>query len=283
MAASRTAGYVALYRALETRCRARPPVFQDPYALRFVAPRLRPLVLAARTRRLQAWLARYADYRAPGARTSAIARTRYIDDVIEGCVREGARQCVILGAGYDCRAQRLPALRGLSVFEVDRADTQALKRKKLPVSGVRYVAVDFLRDDSFQALAAHGWRRDQPTLFVWEGVTNYLDEAAVLRVLGEVGRSARSSIVFTYVHRGAIDGSVPFDGAAQIRANVQKLGEPWRFGALPEEMPALLAGVGLALVEDLGADAYRERYLPPSEQGGGYAFYRVAVARTAPA
>ena len=35
---------------------------------------------------------------------------------------------------------------------------------------------------------------------------------------------------------------------------------------------------GLALREDLGADDYRARYLPEAERGGGYAFYRIAVA-----
>jgi hypothetical protein len=39
-----------------------------------------------------------------------------------------------------------------------------------------------------------------------------------------------------------------------------------------------VASSGLKLSEDLGADEYRARYLPRDEQGGGYAFYRLAVA-----
>jgi hypothetical protein len=62
--------------------------------------------------------------------------------------------------------------------------------------------------------------------------------------------------------------------------NVRRMGEPWRFGLLPGEMPQYLSGFGLELEEDLGADAYRARYLGArSGDLRGYAFYRLAVAR----
>jgi O-methyltransferase involved in polyketide biosynthesis len=112
---------------------------------------------------------------------------------------------------------------------------------------------------------------------LWEGVTNYLTEDAVARVLAWVGSTAAgSAIAFTYVHRGVIDGSARFDGGAQIVRSVQRLGEPWTFGLAPHEVGAFVARAGLALREDLGADDYRRRYLGGAHRG--YAFYRVAVA-----
>jgi methyltransferase (TIGR00027 family) len=279
MTASKTAGYVALYRALETRELTRAPLFRDPLALRFLPLRYRLLLRAAFTPSLQRRLHGYADKRAPGARTSAIARTLFIDDVVRAAVRRGVRQCVLLGAGFDCRAHRLPELSQVHVFEVDRKETQRLKQSRVPPAGVRYVPVDFLRDDSFALLGQAGWDQKQPTLFVWEGVTNYLREEAVRQVLREVARCGRgSSIVFTYVHRGAIDGSVAFPGAETIRAAVRAMSEPWTFGLAPEELPPFIHSTGLVLETDLGADEYRARYLPRDEQGGGYAFYRIAVA-----
>src|SRR5262245_42088196 len=122
---SRTAQYVALYRALETVERTRPPLFDDPFATAFLPARLAFLARIARIPFAHAWLSRYADRRAPGARTSAIARTRFIDDVVRARKPE---QLVILGAGFDCRAHRLPELRRGLVFEVDRLETQAVKR-----------------------------------------------------------------------------------------------------------------------------------------------------------
>lgn len=224
-------------------------------------------------------LSRYADFRAPGARTSAIARTAFIDDVVKREVAAGVKQLVVLGAGYDCRAQRMSELANVKVFEVDRAPTQEHKRGVLGPTRSVYVPVDFLKDDTFAKLASHGWKRDEPTLFIWEGVTNYLDESAVVRVLSEVAKCARGSmIVFTYIHRGVIDGSVSFEGAQRIVNNVKSMSEPWTFGITPSETAAFVMKCGLKLKEDLGADEYRARYLPGWENFRGYAFYRVAVA-----
>src|SRR5690242_18861096 len=107
MAASRTAEYVALYRALETIETRREPLFRDPFAQHLLTQsRARAYRLANRPW-LRGVLEKYADWRAPGARTSAIGRTRFIDDVVRGEVARGVRQLVILGAGYDSRAHRL--------------------------------------------------------------------------------------------------------------------------------------------------------------------------------
>jgi len=284
MAASRTALYVALYRALEHRERARPQLFDDPFAAAFLPPSYRLLVEATRLPPLHGWLSRYADRRAPGARSSAIARTRLIDDVVRRHAAEGVSQIVVLGAGFDSRAHRMRELAGATVFEVDRPETQRQKTAVLAgrssIARVCYVAVDFLRDDVGTALAGAGWDRGAGTLFVWEGVTNYLTSEAVEAVLAWIAStSGRAGLVFTYIHAGLLDGSVAFEGGARILANVRTLGEPWTFGLRPSEVGPFLARHGLVLEEDLGADEYRERYLPRELHGfGGYAFYRLAVA-----
>ena len=283
MSASRTAQYIALYRALETNEPGRAPLFRDPFARSFLPRSLQFAVGVSRSRVMRAALVRYADHRAPGARTSAIARTAFLDDAARAAVARGISQIVILGAGFDCRAHRLPELANATVFEVDRADTQAVKRERVRGgrADVRYVAVDFLRDDTAARLAAAGWDKTRPTFFVWEGVTNYLTEAAVARVLAWVGTlPAPSTIAFTYIHRGVLDGTGRFQGAAKMVENVARLGEPWSFGIEPTELPAFLARAGLVLREDVGADEYRVRYLGAGDHAG-YAFYRIAVAAVA--
>lgn len=277
---SRTAAYVAFYRALETVERGRPPLFRDRYARRFLPTGLRLAIGAARTPLVQRSIAWYADRRAPGARTSAIARTAYIDEAVNRAIERGLRQLVILGAGFDCRAHRIEGLAHVKVFEVDRAATQAEKRARVPAGGVRYVPVDFLREDAFAKLAELGWRRTEPSLFIWEGVTNYLTEEAVTRVLAEVGRCASgTTIVFTYIHKGVLDRSTVFAGADLMMKNVQELGEPWTFGIEPSQLPAFLGTHGLTLRDDSGADDYRARYLGGHSRG--YGFYRIAIAETA--
>lgn len=282
---SKTAQYVALYRALETIEPHREPLFQDPLATRFLSPTLSFAVRAAGVAKVHTILSGYADRRAPGARTSAIARTAFIDDFVRDAIERGTRQLVVLGAGFDCRAHRLAELSDVTVFEVDRQATQAVKRDRLGSTAsrareVRYVAVDFLRDTIPERLESAGWKASLPTAFVWEGVTNYLTEPAVRDVLAFIGKSGPgSSVVFTYIHGGLLDGTRSFDGGEQMIQNVQRLGEPWTFGLHPESVPAFVAASGLDLREDLGAVDYRKRYLGQGALADqGYAFYRVAVA-----
>ena len=278
MAASRTAQYVALYRALETSEPRRPPLFRDPLATTFLS---RPLALAVRASRvaaLRGWVERYADRRAPGSRTSAIARTAYIDDAVRAAIRDGIDQIAILGAGFDCRAHRMPELAGARVYEVDRAETQVVKRARVPDHpALRYVAVDFLRDELGAALVAAGWEPGRRTLFLWEGVTNYLTEPAVIATLDWIGRTAPGGrVLFTYIHAGLLDGTASFVGGELLLDNVRRLGEPWTFGLRPEAVAGFVAARGLALRDDLGADEYRRRYL--GGDNPGYAFYRIAAA-----
>ena len=268
MNVSRTAQYVAFYRALEDSERRRAPLFRDPFARGFLPRGLRLAIAASRIGVLRAALERYADRRAPGARTSAIFRTRFIDDAVRSAIDDGATQLVILGAGFDSRAHRL-VLPPTRVFEVDRAPTQAAKRAGVSSSTreVHYVTVDFQKDDVLARLAATGWSEREKTVLVWEGVSNYLDEAAVRGVLGLVQRApSGSTLVMTYIHRGAIDGSVSFEGAALLRESVRTLGEPWTFGATPEDIAALGRAHRLTVQRDLGADEYRRAYREAWEQ-----------------
>src|SRR5690242_10031240 len=126
---SRTAQLVAMYRALETL--SGRELFRDPFAEGFVSRPLQVALRAARVAPIRRQLVRYADRRAPGARTSAIGRTAFIDGVVRDAVAHGTRQLVLLGAGYDSRAHRMRELVDTVVFEVDRAEMQATKRERL--------------------------------------------------------------------------------------------------------------------------------------------------------
>lgn len=286
MRPSRTAEYIALYRALETEERRREPLFRDPLAKAFLRWDLRTVVVLARAGALRSVIERYIDRVAPRARTSAIRRTRFIDDVVRREALAGTRQLVILGAGYDCRAHRLPELAGTTVFEVDRRETQMRKcavlgRLRVPMhAGVAYVAVDFQRDDLAARLREAGWDSSRRATFIWEGVSNYLSAGAVEAVLAVVAKAAPgSALVFTYVHRGLLDGSMRFDGGSELLSKVRRLGEPWTFGLHPDETAVLVGRFGLGLEEDVSVDELRARY--GSAGARGQAFYRIAVCRAA--
>ena len=288
--ASRTAEYMAFYRAMESaRPRARR-LFTDAFAIHFLRPSLRRAAMVSRIPYLATVVAWYADRKAPGARTSAIARTRLIDDIVSQALHEGIHQVVILGAGFDCRIYRLSDISSVAAFEVDHPATVAVKLSqlrglgaKLPAN-VRFVQIDFDRQSLAETLQQEGFDSGQPAIFVWEGVTNYLTASAVDAVLRYVaGCAGGSRLVFTYVHRGVLDGSGKFPDAAKIMSNVAELGEPWTFGMLPEELPSYLRERGLRLNRDDGARHYRKAYFgKAAESMKGYDFYHVAVATVPP-
>jgi methyltransferase (TIGR00027 family) len=282
---SRTAEYMALFRALESRGGG---LFDDPFARVFLSPALRVAVCAARAPLLGAAVPAFIDRRWPGARTSGVARTRLIDDALVAAVGQGIRQVVLLGAGFDARAWRLRELESTRVFEVDRLATQTVKRERVAAvlgrvpAHVRFVAVDFDRDRLDAALAGAGFEAARSAIFVWEGVTNYLTAAAVdatLRFIG--GTAAGTRIVFTYVDRRVLDddAATAFAATVRLRALLRRSGEPWTFGLDPQALRAYLEQRRLTLREDVGAAEYRARYWgAASSRMRGYEFYRVATA-----
>jgi methyltransferase (TIGR00027 family) len=270
--ASRTAQHNALFRALERRLPQ--PLFDDPWAARFLRGRYRlAAALPARA------VARLIDRRWPGPRAAVCVRTRYFDDAIRQQCADGLDQLVILGAGFDSRADRMPALRGVRVFEVDHPATQAMKREVMAGADGRavYVPVDFLRDSLEPALGAAGVAPGPRTLFLWEGVSNYLDPPSVDTTLRAVAR-LRGTLLFTYVDRALLEGSVEFEGGARSLAHVRSLGEPFTFGLRPAEIPSYLDERGLTLLEDLSlADAASLYYGPRRPPVSAY--YHVVRAR----
>ena len=89
-------------------------------------------------------------------------RTRQFDKLFTDAAAAGVRQAVILAAGLDARAYRMPWPDGTTVFEVDQPEVIEFKSKTLADLGVnptadrRTVAID-LRDDWPTALLDNGF------------------------------------------------------------------------------------------------------------------------------
>jgi methyltransferase (TIGR00027 family) len=281
---------MAVQRALESARPRSSRLFCDAFAQHFVSRRWRLVIRASRlgaVRRTVEGL--YDRVAGPGPRASAVARTRLIDDLVTDARSScSVGQLVILGAGFDSRAWRLPSLEEVTVFEVDHPATQQVKREALGgivgplASQVRFVPVDFERDDLGQALRAAGYRDGTPSLFVWEGVTNYLTPAAVDQTLGAVRglAAAGSLLVFTYVDRAVLAGDdARFPEARRWVAGVRRRGEPWTFGLDPAEVDRFLARRGFGLIRDLStAQAGKWYFQPLGRRERGSALYHVVTA-----
>ena len=91
---------------------------------------------------------------------SIAIRTRYYDDLVVDAVARGIQQVVLLGAGLDARAYRLPLPASVVWLEVDRAPVLDYKRRLLtgahPRVALRDVAGDACEAPTFDALRAAG-------------------------------------------------------------------------------------------------------------------------------
>jgi methyltransferase (TIGR00027 family) len=120
------------------------------------------------------------------------ARTRFLDDLLLDATNEGVRQVVLLGAGLDARAFRLPWPDGVRIFELDTAAMLDFKQRVVdgiaaqPRAQRAVIRID-LREDWPGALRAAGFDPDAPVAWVVEGLLVYLDEASVERVMNEIG------------------------------------------------------------------------------------------------
>jgi methyltransferase (TIGR00027 family) len=283
---SRTAEHMALFRALESS-RPKARLFEDPFAELFLRPPFRFVLRLSRVRPLRTLINHWIDHAGPGARSSGIARTRFIDDTLRAALDDGVQQIAILGAGFDCRAYRVPGMEQARVFEVDHPDTLREKQRRLGMvlssapRHVRFVETDFNHQQLATTMARSGYDARCRTCFIWEGVTNYLADAAIDSAFRWFATAAPGSVViFTYVDRRVLREPEAFHGARRLLRRFRRIGEPWTFGFDPAELGAYLATRGLGLVEDVGAVEYRARYWGKRRDClRGYEFYRVAVAR----
>jgi methyltransferase (TIGR00027 family) len=282
---SRTAEFNAAFRAAESAKGSQVRLIDDPYARHLLPAELRLLIgisaLPFAGRAIE-WI---VDFRWPGMRSSVVARTRLIDDWLTDAIAPRIGQIIVLGAGYDSRAWRLPFFARARVYEMDHPATSAAKQSRLAQLGadlghVRFVPVDFNLQTVTDRLAATDFDPSQATVVLWDGVSNYLERQAVDAVVQWVGGLAPSGhFIFTYIHSGVLDGSVFFGDAAAITRTHRRSGEPWTFGMRPEVLADYLRQHGLRLLADLGADEYRRKVMGPgAERIKGYSFYHAAWA-----
>jgi methyltransferase (TIGR00027 family) len=260
-----TAVRVALWRAMHVEVDAPPHVFEDEIGLRLAAPdpgwRQRPDMDPVGTRQFRA---------------SIVARARFIEDLLAEQAGRGVGQYVILGAGLDTFAQRVPALASrLHVFEIDQPGQQAWKCKRLEELGfplpawLRFVPVDFeAGDDWWGRLAAAGFDAGRPALVASTGVSMYLTKdanAATLRRLAMLAPGSTLAMSFLLPREFAAAEVRP--GLAEAEKGARASGTPFVSFFTPAEMLALARECGFKKVEHVSADALAERYFAGRPDG----------------
>ncbi|KAA8495271.1 putative S-adenosyl-L-methionine-dependent methyltransferase MAV-4444 [Porphyridium purpureum] len=193
-----SAKLVASWRALESE--RMDALLHDEFAEKLAGP-----AALQRAKRRQLELAQSAT--APGSHASSqaagsriVVRSKYFDEWIVHAMRENPAICqvVMLGAGMDARAFRLPSLHDAVVFELDlpeiiREKTRVLREEyaqgmpPLPrCRAVIRIPCDLCHSSWARSLILSGFNPARPSLWVMEGLLYYLPEGAVVRLLENV-------------------------------------------------------------------------------------------------
>jgi len=258
-------------RAMENLLPEDKRLFEDPYSEKLLSPFWKFWVILARSPKILNFLIKIREKLSPGIIGGLNCRTRYIDDVLNNAIKEGVEAVVNLGAGMDTRAFRIPGIENIKYFELDFPELQKAKRAyiaknigELPAN-VSLVPIDFNSQELGEELKKAGYTLSSKTLFIWEGVTQYIPKEAVDNTLKYVARAATGSrIVFTYVLESFINGSHIPDGLNSLYKLVLKKKNPlWFCGFEPAEMSEYLSEYSLYLIEDVGHEEYLERYIKP--------------------
>ena len=250
--------------------------FHDPTARLFLSEKRRSSV--ARVER-----AARAGHRTIGLEAARVMadmmalRTVAIDAAVRDAIASGAKQLVILGAGYDGRAWRMPELAGVKVFEVDHPATQGQKRARVaelpPAIGtIRFVPIDFTRESLDTVLERAGHDRSVPTCWIWEGVVMYLTHDVMRGTLAKIAdHSAPGSTIIVNYH-------------TELRKFVARLifkliGEPQVSAWTQDEMAADLRSVGFIVRDDSGMIDWNKRFAQGQAKIDRGFYMRVVVAR----
>lgn len=236
----KTALGVAAVRAAESRRADR--LFDDPYAEAFLAAapgafEVEQHAATAGTGEMASWGAAFSSH--------AVTRTRVFDDYLLTATAGGIVQVVLLAAGLDTRAFRLPWPDGVRLFELDLPDVLAFKERVLAERSAvarcqrTAIAVD-LREDWSTPLRRAGLVTAEATAWLAEGLLIYLSEGDAAALLNQVGALS------------AADSRVAFEvgglGTDHIRAQagqlpaMQQYVQLWK-GGLPDA-PSWLAEHG---------------------------------------
>lgn len=251
LTASDTAYSIATVRTMEGEKPEAERLFEDPYAHAFAAAGAHA---AEGTQRFLSL---------PFFRDGVRLRTRAIDDFVRQALADGFTQIVLLGAGFDARAMRLPEIirHNAVVFEIDLPALLEKKRAILEAAGhsapahVAAVPCDFAADFETSLandLETRGFRPGAGAIFIWEGVLPY------------IGKDAGDRSLRFIVRTGGPGSRLVFDFGPGIFE--------------PKGAREHVLGAGFTAFEEVGYDTLWRRYLPgePHENasflGIGYAF-----------
>lgn len=202
------------------------------------------------------------------ARLCAASRSTFAEDQLR---RSGIAQYVVLGAGLDTSAHRLPDDAGIRTWLLDLEGVLAWRASLYARAGLDDIGTpvpcNMSSDSIVDALEQHGLDLHHPVFISWLGVSMYLDPDTVHDLFRALARLAPGSrLVFDYVVPGNLRDDAGAAYAQAVSATTGSAGEPWRCTPAPAALTDWLAKAGWSTTEDLAeADAVEPGFWPRTD------------------
>jgi len=266
---SETALFAALRRTLANKEFKDEKFGPDYLAEHFLPPHFRFFL---KFKKIQANTKEKLGEALPGLTEYMIARTAYFDGLFVDALEKDFPQIVLMGAGYDTRAYRFAELnKGTKIFELDIPPTQnrkkgCLKKARIDIPPqVKLVSIDFNRESIKDVLKETGHKKQEKTLFIWEGVSYYLDAESVDTTLEFVSRSSHpdSTIAFDYTVTLSEENMPDYYGAKEFAQTMQEhhTAEELTFSIQEGKIESFLEGRGLKMIEHLDNEEIEKTFL----------------------
>jgi methyltransferase (TIGR00027 family) len=199
------------------------------------------------------WAVRLADLGEtlqPGSFEGLGRRKIFMNEQVLTAIAAGARQVLVLGAGFDTMCLRLaPAHPELSFFELDHPDTSRVKTRAVKRMGqpgnMELLTADLGENKLSTVLSGcDAWDSDAVSVVVAEGLLYYLPPLSVQELFAELAMvtASGSRVAFSYLH--------DLDSYRLAQAALQLSGEPWLSASAAEDL-ADYVGPGWDVINSL--------------------------------
>jgi methyltransferase (TIGR00027 family) len=266
---SETALFAALYRAVANKEFEHGKLGSDYLAEYFLPSHFKFFI---KFKKIRVKVKKKDDKLTPGAYEYMLARTAFFDNVFIDALNKNIPQIVLLGAGYDTRAYRFADLNNTTkIIELDVATTQNRKKKCLKKAQIDIpkqvilVPINFNKESLKDVLEKAGYEKNEKTLFLWEGVSYYLEPESVDATLDFVNKSSHdeSVIAFDYAISISEESINNYYGVKQFAQTWRKYrsNEIFKFALDEGKIESFLEQRGLKIVNHLDNKEIEKTFL----------------------
>jgi len=201
----------------------------------------------------------------PGYDQIIMLRKLMVKNKIENAIKNGTKQIVFLGGGYDIRAFIISlTYPEVSIYELDRGPTRESKLKGLKTipktmgfdginiqelstssvivnKNLYYIACDLSKDSLSEKLYEHGFSKENKTLIIAEGLTMYLSKDENQNLLLSLSKilDDESELLLSY------GSEIPHSKIAET--SLKSSNEFYRFSLHPQKVISFVEGCGFSI------------------------------------